>query len=597
MTHPVLLRQLKRLGLEQGGAPPTQEQWAKLLERIDRTYSDADQERYTHERVLDISSREMREVNERLSTAKDAAEAAARAKGDFLAVMSHEIRTPMNGILGMVGVLLSASLSAEQRECAMIVEGSAQALLMILDDILHFSKIEAGALVLEEIEFELASAVEDVLSLFAETAQSKGLELAGIVDPSLPRRVVGDPARLRQIVSNLVGNAIKFTEHGEVVVRLRPANGDLVLFEIRDSGPGLTDEQIGRIFTPFTQADSSTTRRFGGTGLGLAICKRLVGAMKGTLDVRSEVGAGSTFEFTALLPAGSRAREVDGLDSSGRRYLVAENQTASRAALASRLEATGGKVKCATTSSAVLSLVAAARKRGEPFDVAFVDGRWIQECGVGTLAQLRELVRVVTVDTWSSHAAANLASDSPDSNNFLAKPVSMRSLLRVLRPHVDATPAPLPSSELGRTSFRRSMSVLLVEDNTVNQRVAKLQLLKLGVFNVDVAADGLAALERLEAHTYDVVLMDCQMPRMDGFEATRQLRERERTLDWPRTPVVAMTANAMAGDQERCLAVGMDDYLAKPTTLDQLMAVLRTWVPGSFGTEPRQKTTASPGAS
>jgi len=582
VTHPVLLRQLMRLGLEQGGAAPTPEQWAKLLERIDRTYCDADQERYTHERVLDISSREMREVNERLSKAKEAAEAAARAKGDFLAVMSHEIRTPMNGILGMVGVLLSARLSAEQRECAKIVESSAQALLTILDDILHISKIEAGALVLEEIEFELASAVEDVLSLFAETAQSKGLELAGIIDPCLPRRVVGDPARLRQIVSNLVGNAIKFTERGEVVVRLKPGDGDLVRFEIQDSGAGLTNEQIGRIFTPFTQADSSTTRRFGGTGLGLAICKRLVTAMKGTLDVRSEVDVGSTFEFTASLPAGSTAREADGLDRSGRRYLVAENQTASRAALVSRLETTGGTVTCATTSDAVLSLVAAARKRGEPFDVAFVDGRWIKECGVGTLAQLRGLVRVVTVDTWSSHAAANLASDSPDSNDFLAKPVSMRSLLRVLRPHVDSAPAPLPASEMGRTSFRRSMSVLLVEDNTVNQRVAKLQLLKLGIFNVDVAADGLAALERLEAHTYDVVLMDCQMPGMDGFEATRQLRERERTLGWPRVPVIAMTANAMGGDHERCLEMGMDDYLAKPTTLGQLMGVLRAWVPGSF---------------
>ena len=587
--HPMLQRQLRRLSLGDAGSLPNAEQWSKLLDRIDRSYCEADQDRYTLERALEISSREMREINEHLSTAKDAAETAARAKGDFLAMMSHEIRTPMNGILGMVGILLGTPLQPEQRECATIVESSAQSLLTILDDILHFSKIEAGCLELESIDYDLAVCVEDVISLFAEKAHAKGIQVATIVDPAVPRRVNGDPARLRQVVSNLVGNAVKFTSSGEVVVRVSPAEGDLVRFAVEDTGAGLTEEQIGRLFRPFTQADSSTTRRFGGTGLGLAISKRLVEAMGGTIGVTSEPGRGSTFAFTVRAPSALGEATQFALDLRGRRFLVADTHAASREALATRIVAAGGEATCAADVVECLRVARDAHARGAPYEVALIEAKLLREEDQLSVDKLRLHTRVVRVESWTVHGMRGAASETTE---FLPKPVCARSLRRVLASTLETVRAPFPTTQptpAPAALFRTDSRVLLVEDNLVNQRVAKLQLLRIGVTSVDIASNGHEALRLLERNVYDLVLMDCLMPEMDGFEATERLRRIEGTSR--HTTVVAMTANAMGGDRERCIAAGMDDYLTKPSTQAQLEAMLGKWL-GAPGDPSRTTTPA-----
>jgi signal transduction histidine kinase/CheY-like chemotaxis protein len=572
--HPVLRRQLQRAGVLDPAAPPSPGAWQKLLERIDRAYHEADQDRYTLERSLQISSREMQQVYESLVSAKDAAETAARAKGEFLATMSHEIRTPMNGVLGMVGLLLDTKLSPEQRDCAEIVESSARALLTILDDILDFSKIEAGRLVLETVEFELASVVEDVLSLFAEIGQGKGIALAGVLDPALPSHVHGDPARLRQILTNLVGNAVKFTERGEVVIHARaePCAGDdvIVRFDVRDTGPGIQAEQLPRLFRPFSQADPSTTRKFGGTGLGLVICKRLSELMGGEIGVESRFGEGSTFTFSVRVGSVLSRATRFALVLRGDRFLIADAHAASRAALSNEIRRLGGVVDEARDADEAIALARAAHASGAPFRGVFFDQQLAAPDAADPCGELARLSSVIRVGNWSARLSQS------GSVPFLSKPLGRRQLHNALRIILQEVAGPIETKTTTSYTAPENARILIVEDNAINLKVTRMQLQRLGVRVLDVAANGVEAVALVQRMSYDLVLMDCQMPQMDGFEAARRIREYER--GGARTPIVAMTANAMNGDRERCLQSGMDDYISKPSTQAQLEVMLRAWL-------------------
>jgi signal transduction histidine kinase/ActR/RegA family two-component response regulator len=576
--HPILLRQLRRIGIVDSEQLPTLEGWKDLLQRIDRAYHDADDERYTMERSLAISSREMQEAYENLKAAKERAESGAQAKGEFLAAMSHEIRTPMNGVIGMIGLLLDSKLSAEQRDCASVVQGSAQALLTILDDVLDFSKIQAGKLLLEDIDYDFHEVVEDVLTMFAEKAQGKQLELAGIIDPALPRAVRGDPARLRQILSNLVGNAVKFTAQGEVVLAATVVAGPCIRVEVRDSGVGVDAQQAGRLFNAFTQADNSTTRRFGGTGLGLVICKQLVEAMGGEIGLDSTPGLGSTFHFVLPLRPATAERVELGAVLIGKRFLVADQHVSSRAALVAKLRGFGAEAEEANGPVHALSLARAASSGGNPYTAVFLEPDLKLEPASDPVPEIERHSRVLYVGTWSMRfgGRSNSAAWS-----FLSKPVGSRQLLSLLTVRLDEIAGVVPSAGARVPPEFSAARVLLVEDNPINQRVGHMQISRLGIKSVDLAGNGVEALALLARSHYDMILMDCQMPEMDGFEATRRLRASEAPNR--RTPVVAMTANAMNGDRARCLEAGMDDYITKPTSQDGLEKALAKWLSAATG--------------
>ena len=538
--------------------------------------------------VRDITA--LKRIEVELSAARDEALEASRLKSEFLAMMSHEIRTPMNGVIGLTELLLGTELDDRQRDFAKGVQGAGEVLLGVINDILDFSKIEAGRIEIEVVDIDLVQLIEDSAALVASSAMAKGLELIAYCRPEVPRFVRGDPVRLRQVLLNLAANAIKFTETGEVSLRVLVDPNDsascdddpvMVRFEVADTGIGIATADRQRLFRPFVQADASTTRRYGGTGLGLTISSQFVGAMGGNLSCVSELGSGSTFSFALALPrqpapTATDRRAVAGV-LDGRRVLVVDDNLTNRLILQSQLQSWGMRPESCDSGRAALALLHAAAIDGDPFELALLDmcmremnGLQLATTVSADLAlaatHLALLTSAVNVDTGHARDAGIVA--------VLSKPVRQTqlydTLVRLVAPRTPPQPAQPAASR--RASRGR---VLVVEDNPVNQIVAVGIMERLG-YQADVAANGVAALAAVAKNEYLAVLMDCQMPEMDGFQATAELRRRE-SVD-SHLPIIAMTASVVDGDRQRCLAAGMDDYVTKPVKPADVSAALDRWL-------------------
>ena len=530
----------------------------------------------------------VRERTRDLEQARDVALDASRAKSEFLANMSHEIRTPMNGVMGMAELLLGTGLDARQRRFAATIQRSSENLLSVINDILDFSKIESGRLALNPYEFELREVLEDTLTTLAGASAAKGLELSLVYDQSCAPAYRADAIRLRQVLTNLVGNAIKFTAHGEVVVTVsaiaRTASGQTLDFAVRDTGIGIAPTAVTRIFEPFSQADGSTTRRFGGTGLGLSICNNLLALMGATLNVVSRPGTGSTFSFRLTLETVATTRAQDTAQSlAGRRIMAIDDNATNRDILEAQITHWGAQVEAFADAPAALDRLLGAGRAGAPVDLLIVDYQMPGMDGRELLARLRADPLTATIPALilsSVNQSLNLTDQQAlDVAVVLTKPVRRRELQRAVSGILGAqaldTTGPLTRPQVQRYAGLR---VLLAEDNPVNQELARLMLEKHGC-EVTVADNGALAADALRATpaAFDLVLMDCQMPVLDGFAATARIRAEERP--GRRMAIVALTANALQGDRERCLAAGMDDYLSKPFAESDLCAVLERHAP------------------
>ncbi len=545
---------------------------------------------------LDIAVAESQEALER-------AEAASRAKSQFLATMSHEIRTPLNGVLGMNELLLASDLQSRQREWAAAVQTSGQHLLGVINDILDFSRIESGHMELESVDFSLADLIEDTLAMFAQPAAKKGLELAAQFipnDAALPG-LRGDPFRLRQVLANLLGNAIKFTERGEVVVRValeEQTNAEAqVSICIADTGIGIAADAQDRIFESFSQADGSTTRRFGGTGLGLAICRRLVALMGGSIRVESAVGQGSRFWINMRLPKARLMRrerfETDAL--RGARALVVDDNQTNREILRQQLEGWHMRVACAASGDDALRQMTEAVAARVPFDLAILDMHMPGMDGLqlaGAIQERPDLAQTPLMMLTSTIASANQQRwQAAGVRRCVSKPIRRADLFGVICGILTSTPSePDGPVQPADVTTRLHGRVLLVEDNPINQEVAAAMLATLGL-QLSLAENGRDAVDLVLKRDFDLVLMDCQMPVMDGYEATAAIR-RLATGRGERLPIIALTANAMQGDEQKCLDAGMNGFLAKPFTLAQLQTIVTRWLPADNGRQAGSAATA-----